>query len=133
MDVNHDTGCSTGATQQRREQHRRGSAARYVGRFSRPRILLLRASQVSQQVRLLTLAQAGERVQLSRWTLRRAIERGELEGFCFGRRIRVSEEALEAWIRDGVIEPSAPSKQRSRRSKPAPNYFRQIAKEVFSP
>jgi len=89
--------------------------------------------QASQIVKLLTLAQAGERVQLSPWTLRRAIERGELEGFCFGRRIRVSEEALEAWIRDGVIEPSAPSKQRSRRSKPAPNYFRQIAKEVVSP
>jgi len=83
-------------------------------------------------VRLLTLAQAGERVQLSRWTLRRAIERGELEGFRFGRRIRVSEESLEAWINEGVIEPSARSKQRSGRSKLAPNHFRQIAKEGIS-
>lgn len=83
-------------------------------------------------MKLLTLAQAGERVQLSRWTLRRAIERGELEGFRFGRRIRVSEEALEEWINDGAIEPSALSKQRSRRAKLAPNYFRQIAKGSVS-
>jgi len=88
--------------------------------------------RASQRLRLLTLAQAGERVQLSRWTLRRAIERGELEGFRFGRRIRVSEEALDAWANGCVIEPSAPSKQRSRRSKLAPNHFRQIAKEGIS-
>ena len=132
MDVNHDAGCSTGATQQRREQHRHGSATRYIGRSTRPRMLLLRASQAGQRVRLLTLTQAGERVQLSRWTLRRAIERGELEGFRFGRRIRVSEEALEAWINAGVIAPNAPSKQRSRRSKLAPNHFRQMAKVDIS-
>ncbi len=81
---------------------------------------------------MLTLKQASERVQLSGWTLRRAIQRGELEGFRFGRCIRVSEEALDAWANDCVIEPSAPSKQRSKRSKLSPNHFRQIAKEGMS-
>ena len=95
-----------------------------------------------ERVRLLTIAQAGERVQLSRWTLRRAIERGELEGFRFGRRIRVSEAGLEAWIKDGVIVPSGPPKglvhartngaASKRHSKLAPNYFRQTAKEGIS-
>jgi excisionase family DNA binding protein len=102
-----------------------------------------KTSQASQRGRLLTLAQAGERVQLSPWTLRRAIERGELVGLRFGRRIRVSEQALEAWIADRLIEPSVPSKgltlagtngaASKRRSKLAPNYFRQAAKEGISP
>jgi len=85
-----------------------------------------------RRARLLTLAQAGERVQLSRWTLRRAIECGELEGLRFGRCIRVSEEALDAWANGCVIEASAPSKQRSRGSKLAADHFRQIAKEGIS-
>ena len=59
----------------------------------------------SQGLRLLTLAQAGERVQLSRWTLRRAIERGELEGFRFGRRIRVSEEACQGRSKSHPLSP----------------------------
>ena len=87
-------------------------------------------------MKLLTLTQTSERVQLSRWTLRRAIERGELDGFRFGRRIRVSEEALEAWITAGIIEPEKVStsigSSRARRSKLAPNHFRQIAKEAIS-
>ena|SRR5271165_5139545 len=95
-----------------------------------------RTHKTSARVRLLTLTQAAERVQLSRWTLRRAIERGELDGFRFGRRIRVSEEALEAWIKAGVIEPKRVStsmgSSRARRSKLAPNHFRQIAKESVS-
>lgn len=94
-------------------------------------------------MKLLTLTQAGERVQLSRWTLRRAVERGELEALRFGRLIRVSEEAVEAWANESVIEPSGPSKGLvlartngggpKHRSKLAPNYFRQTAKEGTSP
>ena len=83
-------------------------------------------------MKLLTVAQAGERVQLSQWTLRRAIERGELEGFRFGRCIRVSEEALETWANDCVIEPSVQPKQRSRRAKVAPSHFRRLAKMGIS-
>lgn len=95
-----------------------------------------------ERVRLLSLTQASERVQLSRWTLRRAIERGELEGLRFGRLIRVSEQALEAWIADRLIEPSGPSQRlvldrtngaaSKRPTKLAPNYFRQTAKEGIS-
>jgi len=95
-----------------------------------------------KHTRLLTLKQAAERVQLSPWTMRRAIDRGELAGFRFGRRIRVSEEALDAWIRDGLIEPSDSSGSRnndragtrngSKRSKLAPNHFRQLVKEGIS-
>ena len=93
-------------------------------------------------MRLLTITQACERVQLSRWTLHRAIGRGELEGIRFGRLIRVSEEALEAWVNAGIIEPSGSAKSRipartggaasKHHSKLAPNYFRQAAKERTS-
>jgi excisionase family DNA binding protein len=59
-----------------------------------------RMPKTSARGRLLTLAQAAERVQLSRWTLRRAVERGELDGFRFGRCIRVSEEVTgpRSWV-----------------------------------
>ena len=106
------------------------------GRATNGAIRTRPSQRAGQRARLLTLAQAGEWVQLSRWTLGRAIERGELEGFRFGRRIRVSEEALEAWIKAGVIEPEKVStsmgSSRARRSKLASNHFRQIAKEGVS-
>jgi excisionase family DNA binding protein len=66
---------------------------------------------------LLTLAEVAERVQLSTWALRRAIDRGELIAFRPCGRIRVAESALAAWLDSTATgaEAKASKPRRSRR------------------
>ena len=82
-----------------------------------------------KHARLLTLKQAAVQVQLSPWTLRRAIDRGELDGFRFGSRIRVSAQALEDWIDQARIAPNVIAPRRPRPS-PVAATFRERARAV---
>ena len=71
----------------------------------RPRPIDLRATSlarllsVSETAELLTLQEASLRVRLSPWALRRAIGRGELDASKPAGRIRISERAIEDWLK----------------------------------
>lgn len=52
---------------------------------------------------LLTVREVGERVRLSEWAIRRAINDGELEAFKVRGRIRIDEGAVEAWLAGSVV------------------------------
>ena len=54
---------------------------------------------------LLTLQEACDRVRLSPWALRRAISRGELDASKPAGRIRISEQAIDDWLRLTKVEP----------------------------
>jgi excisionase family DNA binding protein len=56
--------------------------------------------------RLLTLDQAAERLQLSSWTVRRAVESGELRAYKPRGRIRIAESDLMNWLDSTALEPS---------------------------
>jgi len=53
---------------------------------------------------LLTLDEAAQRVRLSPWAVRRAIRRGELDASKPAGRIRISEQAVEDWLKLTRIE-----------------------------
>jgi excisionase family DNA binding protein len=69
---------------------------------------------------LLTLAEVAERVQLSTWAIRRAIDRGELRAFRPCGRIRIAESALIDWLDASSVPaatpPKPPAKSPGRRS-----------------
>src|ERR1700730_4034018 len=67
---------------------------------SLPRLL-----SVSETAELLTLQEASQRVRLSPWALRRAISRGELDASKPAGRIRISEQAIEDWLKLTRVEP----------------------------
>ena len=77
----------------------------------RPRPIDLRATSLarllslSETAELLTLAEASQRVRLSPWALRRAISRGELDASKPAGRIRISEQAIEDWLKLTRVEP----------------------------
>ena len=60
---------------------------------------LARHLSVSETAELLTLQEASQRVRLSPWALRRAIGRGELDASKPAGRIRISERAIEDWLK----------------------------------
>jgi excisionase family DNA binding protein len=60
---------------------------------------LARHLSVSETAELLTLQEASQRVRLSPWALRRAISRGELDASKPAGRIRISEQAIEDWLK----------------------------------
>jgi excisionase family DNA binding protein len=60
---------------------------------------------VSETVELLTVQEASQRVRLSPWALRRAISRGELDASKPAGRIRISERAIEDWLKLTRVEP----------------------------
>lgn len=53
---------------------------------------------------LLTLKQAAQKLQVHTETLKRAIRSGELEAYRVGRNYRVSEEALNTYVRTHRVE-----------------------------
>ena len=53
---------------------------------------------MNEPVQLLTIAQAAERLALSRRTVERLIERRELRAVRFGRSVRVTERELAAFV-----------------------------------
>jgi excisionase family DNA binding protein len=80
--------------------------------------------------RLLTLDQVCERVQLSTWAIRRAIDRGELPAFKPCGRIRIAESALAAWLdstTSGGSEGVAPRKSPRRRSTESYTFRRRVS------
>jgi excisionase family DNA binding protein len=87
-------------------------------------------------VKLLTLEQACETVQLSPWTLRRAIARGELEAYKIAGRVRMSEAALQQWIKEAAI--ASPHDRAVLRDcgmtplRTSTDHFRQLAKVAAS-
>lgn len=48
---------------------------------------------------VLTVAEAAEKSHLSRWTIRKAIDGGELRARYIGRCVRVLDEDLAEWLR----------------------------------
>ena len=66
---------------------------------------LARLLSVSETAELLTLQDASQRVRLSPWALRRAISRGELDASKPAGRIRISEQAIEDWLKLTRVEP----------------------------
>jgi excisionase family DNA binding protein len=66
---------------------------------------LARHLSVSETAELLTLQEASQRVRLSPWALRRAISRGELDASKPAGRIRISEQAIEDWLKLTRVEP----------------------------
>lgn len=55
----------------------------------------------------LTPEEIGQRLNVSGWTVRRWIKDGLLEGYRVGGRLRVSEEAYEAFKPDALREQAA--------------------------
>lgn len=82
---------------------------------------------------LLTLAQVCARVQLSPWAVRRAIGRGELVAYKLAGRLRIPEEALDDWLRAGVMQPvevrSAPTRRPREPSQHAGSFRERLRKE----
>jgi excisionase family DNA binding protein len=67
---------------------------------------------VSETAELLTLQEASQRVRLSPWALRRAISRGELDASKPAGRIRISEQAIEDWLKLTRVGPDvAPARK----------------------
>ena len=66
---------------------------------------LARHLSVSETAELLTLQEASLRVRLSPWALRRAIGRGELDASKPAGRIRISEQAIEDWLKLTRVAP----------------------------
>jgi excisionase family DNA binding protein len=81
---------------------------------------------------LLTLDEACAHVRLSPWALRRAIARGELRAYKPAGRIRISPDALAAWL-ESTAPPASPAPSvhvpHKRRSGEA-DTFRALARRV---
>lgn len=83
---------------------------------------LARHLSVSEIAELLTLEEASRRVRLSPWTLRRAISRGELDASKPAGRIRISEQAIEDWLKLTRVAPDvAPTGEVLRPMRAAPS------------
>ena len=94
----------------------------------RPRPIDLRATSlarllsVSETAELLTLQEASQRVRLSPWALRRAISRGELDASKPAGRIRISEQAIEDWLKLTRVEPEVvPAREAPRPMRAVPS------------
>ena len=85
---------------------------------------LARHLSVSETAELLTLQEASERVRLSPWALRRAISRGELDASKPAGRIRISEQAIEDWLKLTRVAPDvAPTREVLRPMRAASSGF----------
>src|SRR5438132_1280689 len=78
---------------------------------------------------LLTLEEVCERVRLSPWAVRRAIQRGELRAYKLRGRLRIPEDALADWLRASAVETeivtTEPEPQLSTVTHKAPATFRE--------
>ena len=83
---------------------------------------LARHLSVSETAELLTLQEASQRVRLSPWALRRAISRGELDASKPAGRIRISEQAIEDWLKLTRVGPDvAPASEGLRPMRAVPS------------
>jgi excisionase family DNA binding protein len=81
--------------------------------------------------RLLTIPEVAEITRLSVWTIRRAIDAGELRGIRIRSRVRVSRNDLGAWLDAGSTAPVPTVSRREpayRRTQPPADSFRARAR-----
>ena len=65
-----------------------------------------RMSAGSERMRYLTVAEVADLMRLSRMTVYRFINRGDLPAVRVGRSFRVPQDALDAYLREHSIEPA---------------------------
>ena len=77
---------------------------------------------MSEFPQIYTLKEACERVRLSPWALRRAIARGELDASKPAGRIRISEQAIDDWLKLTRVEPDVvPAREALRPMRAIPS------------
>jgi excisionase family DNA binding protein len=72
-----------------------------------------------QRPALLTVAQAAERLNTGERFIRRLIDERRIEFVRLGRKVRIPEDALDDFVRDGTVQPLRTSAVRHDRMRAA--------------